>query len=127
MTISRIVASSRSQSAQACTATVPTMVEMIVTTIWSTFFTVDHLIFFIRKSFLKGLTKTKGGSDQAGLMAVFWILSQHLPVGCLVRHGHAPAPSPLPLNDIAKLRYGERRFVVRSSQKWPEVARKTQI
>ena len=36
---------------QACTATVPTMVLMMVTTTWSTFFTVDHLIFFIRKSF----------------------------------------------------------------------------
>jgi hypothetical protein len=27
------------------------MVLMMVTTTWSTFFTVDHLIFFIRKSF----------------------------------------------------------------------------
>ena len=63
---------------QACTAIVPMTVEMMVAKTWSTFFTVDHLIFFIRFTVFKSYTKTRGGSDRTGLMAVFWMLSQLL-------------------------------------------------
>ena len=53
-------------------------------------------------------------------MAVFWMLSQYLPVGCLVRHGHAPAPSPLPQEYSASEVQGERRAETRSSYAEPQ-------
>ena len=90
----------------ACTATVPMMVLTMVTAIWSTFFTVVHLILhFIRNTFLKGLTK-RGAvpSRQAswrsfGCCRNYQLSIIHCPLSiiyCLCRHGRVPDPSPPP-------------------------------
>jgi hypothetical protein len=97
---SHIDASHPFQNAQAWTATVPTTVVMMVAIIWRIFRTVDHLILHFIRNFVKGFDKMRGGSDRTGLMAVCWMLSRHLPAGRLCRHGHAPAPTPLP-RDLA--------------------------
>jgi hypothetical protein len=132
MSISRISTLPYAKTPQAWTAIVPMTVEMMVARTWSTFFTVDHLIFFIRFTVFKSYTKMRGGSDRADLMAVFWMLSQLLILNSQFLIASVAMAMPrLHLRSLwispTKVRYGERRFVARSSQKWPEVTIKTQI
>ena len=53
----------------------------------------------------------RGGSDRTGLHGGLLDVVAALTVGCLVRHGHAPAPTPPPQDYDTKLQHGKNRFV----------------